>query len=191
MDDGEEDGHFGFAGGGEAVGEGFESRVAAPCGECGHEEDATEVTVALGADGGGGPQAGAGLADARGDGQPGGGGASVGEVARDFGGEPGGGPQTDAFDLAERSDVLAQLGGGLDVRGDLRLEAGDFLFQGTDDAGEAFGNERIGDGFSAVALGLQHGGQVGGAAQQGPQELLGGTGQLPRPARCAWRRSWR
>ena len=54
VDDGEEDGHFGFAGGGEAVGEGFEAGVAAACGESGHEENAAEMPVAFGADGGSG-----------------------------------------------------------------------------------------------------------------------------------------
>ena len=118
-------------------------------------------------------------AHARGDGEPRRGGASVGQVAGDFGAEPCGGARADAFDLAERLDVRAPLGRGLDVGGDLCVEAGGFLFQRAHDAGEAFGDERIGGAFGAVALGLEHGGEIGAAAHEGAQELLRGAGGLP------------
>ncbi len=179
VEDGDEDGHFGFAGRGEAVGESFEARVVAACGESGHEEDAAEVAIAFGADGSSGTQAGAGLTNAWRDAEPGGGGASVGEMAWDFGEEPGGGPLADSFDLAEMGEIFAQFRGRAEVGVDLGLEAGHFLFQSADDAGEAFADKGIGGAFGPVAFGLEHGGEVGAAAHQGAQGLLGGAGRLP------------
>ena len=122
---------------------------------------------------------GAVVAHARGDGQPGGGGAAIGEMARNFGAVPAGGARADAFDLAEPLDVGLELGRGLEVADDLGLDALDFLFQRPGQAGEAFGDEVSGGGFGAVAPGPEQGLEVGEAAHQFAQELLGGPGGLP------------
>ena len=187
VEDGEEDGPLGFAGSGEAG-------VEAAGDHGGHEEDAAQVAVALNADGGGVAQAAAALADARGDGELGGGGAAVGQVARDFGAEPAGlarppspacplrllgGAFAEAFDLAEALEVGVEFGRGLEVGGDLGLDALDFLFQRAGHAGEAFGDENSGGGGGAVALGAEQGLEVGEAAQELAQALQGGVGGLP------------
>ena len=117
-----------------AVGEKFETGVVAACDHGGHEEDFAEMAVALGADGGGVAHAAAALPHAGSDGQPGGGGAAIGEMARNLGAEPACGARADAFDLAEPLEVGVEFGRGLDVAGDLRLDALDFLFQRADQA---------------------------------------------------------
>ena len=65
------------------------------------------------------------------------------------------------------------------MRGDLRLNEGALFFQRADGAREAFGDDGIGGGLGAVALGLEQGGKVGEAAQQGAQVFLRGSGGLP------------
>ena len=105
MEDGEEDGHLGFAVIGEAISEGFEAWVEASCDEGGHVEDATDMTISVVANGSGGVDGGAGVMEARSDGKPGGGGASIGQMARQFSTEPASGAQADALDLAEALDV--------------------------------------------------------------------------------------
>ncbi len=105
VEDRDEHGHFGFAVEGEAIGEGFEARIAASGDHGGHEEDAAEVTVTLRAWSGGAVERGAGLADPRSDGEPGRGGTGIGEVSGQFGAEPAGGTRTDAFDGAESLEI--------------------------------------------------------------------------------------
>src|SRR5262245_12205312 len=83
VEDGEEDGHLGFACGREAVGEDLEARIAAASGQGGHEEHAAQMAIPLRPRWGGMTHAGATLTNARRDAEPGGGGASVGQMARD------------------------------------------------------------------------------------------------------------
>ena len=124
-------------------------------------------------------EAGAALLAARGDGQPGGGGAGAGQMARHFGAQPARGAQADAFDLAEPLAIGVQLRRGAGVRGDLLLEGCDFLGQRALHAPQAFGPERLGFGEAAIALGLEHGFEIGQAAQEAAQALLGLRRGLP------------
>ena len=96
-----------------------------------------------------------------------------------FGADPPGAAFADALHGAEPCDVGAQRGRGADVRGDLCLDECGFFFQRADGAREALGDDGIGGGLGAVALGLEQGGKVGQAAQQGAQVFLFGTGGLP------------
>jgi hypothetical protein len=179
VEDGDEDGHFGFAGGGEAVGKSFEAWIGTTSDHGGHEEHPAEVTVALVADGSGGTGS-ARLADARSHREPGGRGASVGQMARQLGGEPAGGALADAWDLAEALDVCPQLRRSLEMGRDLGIEGGEFPLEPAHEARDALGDERISGGVEAIALGLEGALKFREAAHERAQCVLGGAGGNPR-----------
>jgi len=69
------------------------------------------------------------LTQAGSDGEPGGGGTGIGEMAGQLGTEPAGGTWADAFDLTETLDVGPQGWRGSDELIDLGFERGAFLAQ--------------------------------------------------------------
>lgn len=147
--------------------------------ERGHEEDFAEMAIAFRANRGGGVYRRTGTAKPWCDGEPGGSGASVRQMARDFCAEPASGTRADAFDLTEVLNVSVELWRGLDVCCDLLFESSDFFLQGAPNPIEAFRDQRIGDGFGAVAFCLEHDFKIVEAAQEVAQKLLGGAGGLP------------
>lgn len=147
--------------------------------ERGHAAGAAQVAVALGADGGGVVEARTALAHARGDSQPGGGGAGPGQMARHFGAAPLGGARADAFERAKPREIGVQLGSGAGVRGDLGFELDQFPFQSALHAGEAFGAGRIEPGAGTIAFGLEHRFQIGAPTQECAPSRRRGAGRLP------------
>jgi hypothetical protein len=137
------------------------------------------MAIAVTTDGSGGAEGGAGVLEARSDPEPGGGGAGIGEVARDLGTEPAGGAGADAFDLAEALDVGVESGGGSNELVDLGFEGGAFLGQELEGTGEALFEERIGGGLEAAGFGLVKGFEFVEAAKEAAQELLIGGRRLP------------
>ena len=125
VEDGEEDGHGGFAVGAEALGEGLGARVVAHGGESREVELVAEDGSGV-ADTGGFAHGGAALALAWDDAEPGGDGAGVFEVARDLGGEEAGGLLAAAGNGLQAGDVGGEFGAGGEGSGEGLFEAGEF-----------------------------------------------------------------
>lgn len=178
MFDGEESGHFGFAAGFEGVGEGFEAWVGAAGDEGGHVEDFAQEAVALAPDGTCAAHAAAALAEARGEAAPRGGGAGVGEVARQLRDEPARGLEPDAGDGAEPFAVGVQRGVRGEMFGDGGLDGGGFTRDVFLQARDAFAHDGIGS-LGAAGFHLGEFAEGGEAAQQGAQCGLRGAGGLP------------
>lgn len=170
--DGDDDGEFGFSGGDEAVREGFESRVVPTRGESGHVEGAPEADIAIGAGAGGGMDRRAGLMDFGCDTEPGGRGACIEEMTREFRAKPASGAHAHAFDLAEALDFVGQGRRCFEMRSDLLLEESQLLLQGGKNPLDAFGHRWIGERFQAIAFGVEGLFQLAMPAQQGAQVRL-------------------